>query len=233
MAYWEKASAQPGVSSVPLRLLALDAWKVKKDLDRAEIHFRKAIAVNSNDQLNYRDLALVLADQKRTTEAIALLEGMPEALPARFDIVLWLAEAYVGEKRYDDCLALLKGAKFTNFEGSTRPHDVFEAALTGRGKGYFEAGDYEKALADFSEALTYPEFLEVGARYVLTDAELRYWQGQSFAKLGRLDEAKEAWKVGAAQLSKDTPPMTYINVDDVQDLHVKKCATALEVMGGA
>ncbi len=230
---WEKASAQPGVSSVPLRLLALDAWKVKQDLDRAESHFRKAIAVNSDDQLNYRDLALVLSEQKRTVEAIALLEGMPEALPARFDIVLWLAEAYVGEKRYDDSLALLKGAKFTNFEGSTRPHDVFEAALTGRGKDYFAAGDYEKALADFSEALTYPEYLEVGARYVLTDAELRYWQGQSFAKLGRLDEAKEAWKIGAAQLSKDTPPMTYINVDDVQDLHVKKCATALEVMGGA
>lgn len=231
--YWEKAATRPGVSSVPLRLLALDAWKVKKDLGRAEIDFRKAIAVNSDDQLNYRDLALVLAEQKRTAEAIALLEGMPEALPARFDIVLWLAEAYVGEKRYDDSLALLKGAKFTNFEGSTRPHDVFEAALTGRGKGYFAAGDYEKSLADFSEALTYPEFLEVGARYVLTDAELRYWQGQSFAKLGRLDEAKEAWKVGAAQLSKDTPPMTYISVDDVQDLHVKKCATALEVMGGA
>ncbi|MBL7647433.1 MAG: DUF5107 domain-containing protein [Candidatus Hydrogenedentes bacterium] len=231
--YWERAAAQPGVSSVPLRLLALDAWKVKKDLGRAESHFRKAIAVNSDDQLNYRDLALILAELKRTEEAIALLEGMPEALPARFDIVLWLAEAYVGEKRYDDCLALLKGAKFTNFEGSTRPHDVFEAALKGRGKGYFAAGDYEKALADFSEALTYPEFLEVGARYVLTDAELRYWQGQSYAKLGRLDEAKEAWKVGAAQLSKDMPPMTYINVDDVQDLHVKKCATALEVMGGA
>jgi tetratricopeptide (TPR) repeat protein len=230
--YWEKAAARPGVSSVPLRLLALDTWKVKKDLDRAEIHFRKAIAVNSEDQLNYRDLALVLADQKRTAEAIGLLEGLPKELPARFDIVLWLAEAYVGEKRYDDSLALLKGAKFTNFEGSTRPHDVFEAALTGRGKGYFAAGDYEKALTDFSEALTYPEFLEVGARYVLTDAELRYWQGQSFAKLGRLDEAKEAWKVGASQVSKDTPPMTYINVDDVQDLHVKKCATALEVMGG-
>ncbi len=231
--HWEKAAALTNVSSVPLRLLALDAWKLKKDLDRAEIYFRKAIAVNSEDQLNYRDLALVLADQKRTVEAIALLEGMPEALTARFDIVLWLAEAYVGEKRFDDCLALLKGAEFTNFEGSTRPHDVFEAALTGRGKGFFAAGDYEKALADFSEALTYPEFLEVGARYVLTDAELRYWQGQSFAKLGRLDEAKEAWKVGAAQLSKDTPPMTYINVDEVQDLHVKKCATALEVMGGA
>jgi len=231
--YWEKAVGQPGATSVPLRLLALDAWKARKDLDRAEIYFRKAIALNPDDQLNYRDLALILSEQERTAEAIALVKDMPQSLPARFDIVLWLAEAYVGEKRYDDCLALLKGATFTNFEGSTRPHDIFEAALTGRGKRYFESGDYEKALADFSEALTYPEFLEVGARYVLTDAELRYWQGQSFAKLGRLDDAKEAWRIGAAQLSKDTPPMTYINVDDVQDLHVKKCATALEVMGGA
>lgn len=231
--YWEKAAALPGVTSVPLRLLALDAWKVKKDLPKAASWFQKALALDRDDQILYRDLALVLAEQKKIPEAIALIEGMSQALPARFDIVLWLADAYLSEKRYDDCLALLKGAKFTNFEGSTRPHDLFAAALTARGKGYFDAGDYEKALADFSEALTYPEYLEVGARYVLTDAELRYWQGQSLAKLGRLVEAKEAWKVGAAQLSKDMPSMPYINVDDVQDLYVKKCATALEVVGGA
>ncbi len=231
--YWEQAAAQPGVSSVPLRLLAMDAWQVKKDLPAAASWFQKALALNAKDQVLYRDLALVLAEQKKTAEAIALLEGMPQELPARFDIVLWLAEAYVGEKRYDDCLALLKGAKFTNFEGSTRPHDIFEAALTGRGKVSFAAGDYEKALADFSEALTYPEYLEVGARYILTDAELRYLQGQCLAKLGRLDEAKAAWKIGAAQMTKDMPAMPYINVDDAQDLHVKKCATALEVVGGA
>ena len=73
-------------------------------------YFQKAIAANGQDQLLYRDLALVLSEQKKTAEAIALLEGMPQELPARFDIVLWLAEAYVGEKRYDDSLALLKGA---------------------------------------------------------------------------------------------------------------------------
>lgn len=229
VAYWEKAAAQSGHSSVPLRLLALDAWKVKKDLDRAETHFRKAIAVNGEDQLNYRDLALVLAEQKRAGEALALIEGMPRAVPARFDIVLWQAEAYLADKRYDECLALLKEASFTNYEGSSRPHDIFEAALMARGKVRYEGGDIEAALADFSEALTYPEYLEVGARYILTDAELRYWQGQCLAKLGRLDEAVAAWKVGAEQMTKAMPAKAFINVDDAQDEHVKKCAAAMEV----
>ena len=65
--------------------------------------------------------------------------------------------------------------------------------------------------------------------FILTDAELRYWQGQCLAKLGHLDEAMAAWKIGAEQMTKDMPAKAFINVDDAQDEHVKKCAAALEV----
>ncbi len=227
--YWEEAVAKGG-GSVPLRLLGQDAWKSKKDLAAAAAFYRKAIASSPEDQILYRDLSQILVADKKTAEAITLIEGMPEVVPARFDIVLWLAQAYVDGGRYDDCLDLLKNATFSNFEGSTRPHDIFEAALLARGKLSFGAGETEKALADFTETLTYPEYLEVGARYVLTDAELRYWQGKSLAKLDRMKDARDAWKIGAAQPTKTSPKQPYIGIDDAQDLHVKKCATALELM---
>ena len=255
VALWEAAVQQPDATGVPWRLLGLDAWRRKKDLAKAADCFRQAIAKaeapsapvpdpeavqyktyrphgvypEHNDQVLPRDLALVLAEDGKQAEAVKLLECLPKDTPARFDIVLWLARAYRNDSRYDDCLALLKNASFTNFEGSSGPHDLFESALLARGKAFYEAGNYEKALDDFSEALTYPEYLEVGARYVLTDAELRYWQGQCLERLGRLDEAREAWAIGAAQPSHDTPKLPSIGVNDTQDLHVKKCATALEV----
>ncbi len=229
VAHWKTAVAQGG-GSIPERLLGLDAWKVEKDLVTAAARYRKAIAASPEDQMLYRDLSQILAADEKKGEAIALLEGMPEAVPARFDIVLWRARAYVDEGRFDDCLSLLKNSTFTNFEGSTRPHDIFEDALLGRGKLRFKAGDLDGALSDFSEALTYPEYLEVGARYVLTDAELRYWQGKTLAKLGKAEEARAAWEIGAAQPTKDSPKQPYINVNDAQDLHVKKCVTALELV---
>lgn len=261
VALWEAAVQQPDAPAVAWRLLGLDAWKRKNDLARAEECLGNAMARAAeeeaaraadaenpdaveykaylphgvfpvtNHQVNHRDLALVLAAAGKKAEAIALLETMPREAPTRFDIVLWLAEAYLGEGRYDNCLALLKDATFTNYEGSTRPHDIFEAALLARGLQHYEAGAYEPALADFSEALTYPDYLNVGRRYVLTDAEIRYWQGQSLAKLGRHDEAREAWAIGAAQPTKDSPKLPFISVNDAQDAFVKKCAAALEATG--
>ena len=258
VALWEVAARQPGATSVPYRLLGLDAWKRKKDLGAAAAYFRQAIAKAGaneasghdpeaieykrylpngvypvhNHQVLPRDLALVLAEDNKKAEAIALLEALPDDTPARFDIAQWLARAYRDEGRYDDCLALLKNSTFTNFEGSSGPHNIFSSALLARGKTFYDAGDYEKALADFSEALTYPEYLQVGKRYALTDAELRYWQGQCLARLGRAEEAREAWAIGAAQPSHDTPKLPGIGVSETQDLHVKKCAAALETTGG-
>jgi tetratricopeptide (TPR) repeat protein len=226
-----EAAVKLGGGSIPLRVLGLEAWKTKKDFVAAAGYYRMAIAASPNDQILYRDLSQILTADGKKGEAITLLEGMPESVPARFDVVLWRARAYVDEGRFDDCLALLENSTFTNFEGSTRPHDIFEDALLGRGKAFFASGDYDKALADFTEALTYPDYLEVGARYVLTDAEVRYWQGKTFAKLGRVDEARKAWEVGAAQPSKDMPKQVFIGVNAAQDSHVKKCATALELLG--
>jgi tetratricopeptide (TPR) repeat protein len=256
VALWTAAIAQPDATSVPCRLLGLDAWKRNKDLAAAADFYRQAIAragatieegpdtvpykaylpngvyPDHNHQVLARDLALILAEAGKTAEAIAFVEDLPERDKTRFDIALWLARAYRDTGRYDDCLALLKSANFTNFEGSAGPHDLFESALLARGKAAYEAENFEGALADFSEALTYPDYLRVGARYVLTDAELRYWQGQCLAKLGRADEAREAWAIGAAQPSFDTPKLPSISVNEEQDRHVKKCAAALEVTGG-
>ena len=103
-------------------------------------------------------------------------------------------------------------------------------ALIARGKQRFEAEEFDAALADFERSLTYPENLQVGARYVETSAETRYWLGKTYAALGRIDETRDEWENGAAQRTTSDPPMPMISISKVQDTYVEKCRTALELL---
>lgn len=226
---WEKAVSLDASLSTAWRLLGYDAWKKKTDLPKAEECYRKALAARTGDQTLYRDLAAVLTAADKRKEAIALVEGMPKPAVSRADVVLWLAQAYLDEQRVDDSIALLEKARFSNYEGGTVPHDLFVTAHMTRGKARFDAKQYESALADFQAALTYPENLEVGMKYKLTDAETRYWLGKTLASLGRMDEAKAAWKTGAEEVNSKGPSHTFVAVTPVQDEYVQRCATALEV----
>ncbi|OQC05947.1 MAG: Tetratricopeptide repeat protein [Candidatus Hydrogenedentes bacterium ADurb.Bin101] len=210
------------------RLLALHAWKKENTPEKAAKYLRSALEALPGDQILYRDLALVLEPGNRR-EAIALVESMPKTADVRYDITTWLAKAYLTEARYDDCIALLEVARFSNWEAQTAPRDIFVAALLARGKGAHEAGRLDAALQDFERATTYPENLEVGRPYVVTDAEIRYWIGKTNLALGRADAAREAWEQGAGQRTADDPPLPFVTVTAGQDEYVRKCRTALEL----
>ncbi len=227
---WRTAvEKEPGLGIV-WRLLALHAWKKENNMPQATEYLTRALSVRPEDQVLYRDLAQLMEKQGRRAEAIVLVEGMPKTTELRYDVCLWLARAYVDEKRYDDCISLLKNARFSNWEGQTTPRDIFVTALMARGKSAFEQGDQEAALRDFEGALTYPENLEVGRPFEVTDAETRYWVGKTLAALNRLDEAREAWKIGAGQRTSDDPKVPFVTVTPLQDEYVRKCRTALEVL---
>ena len=209
------------------RLVGYHAWKKDKDLKRAEACFRKALSGRTDDQILYRDLAHILAELDRRPEAIELIESMPDGGETRYDVCLWLAAAYNAQGRYDDSIEFLSKAHFSNWEGSSEPRDIYVEALMARGKRLFEAGRYDQALKDFQTARTYPENLQVGARYKRTDAETCYWLGQTHLVLGNKDQARIAFKEGAVQVSKTGQQFTFIPVSDAQDDHVKQCAAAL------
>lgn len=230
---WTKAVELDPKYSEAWRSLALHAQKKDNDPNEAERCYRKAIEAAPDDQLSRFELAALLEQRDKRAEALAIAETVPKDVCARYDLALWRAEAYVKEKRYTDALDFLATAQFSNWEGQTRPHDIFVSALVGRGKASLESKDPAKALADFELALTYPENLHVGARYILTDAEVRFWQGKALLELGRKDDARQAWKTGAAQPDKSGAAPAFVTVTDTQDEYKKKCATALEVLGNS
>ena len=215
---WQKAVELDPHNSVALRNLGLEAT-TRNDLTTAERFYRQAIQARPDDQTLYRDLAEILIASNRRSEAIALLEAMPISGVRRADVAVMLAQAYLDEDRYDDCLRLLENTPhFTNWEGQDIVWRLFNRAHILRGRQRLDQGDARSALADFEAALTYPENLGVGRSNKPIEAPAQYWRGRALVALGRYREARDAWVVGA-----ELPA-----VPGEQDEYREKCRQALQ-----
>ena len=197
--HWQKAAELKPPLSIAFRNLGLYAWAVEEDLAKAEQLYRTAIAARPKDQTLYRDLADILLAAKNRPEAIKVLESTQYDKMRRADIIIMLAQAYLDERRYDDCINLLESTPyFVNWEGQTITWDIFHKAHIERGQQRFEAGKFEGALQDFQAALTYPANIGVGRSNKPQEADAQYWRGRALQALGRLDEARSAWQAGTA-----------------------------------
>ncbi|MEK7995505.1 MAG: tetratricopeptide repeat protein, partial [Planctomycetota bacterium] len=197
--HWQRAADLDSSLSIAFRNLALYAWAAEEDLSKAEQLYRKAIAARPKDQTLYRDLADVLLAEKKRPEAIKVLESTPFEKLRRADIIIMLAQAYLDEQRYDDAIDLLESTPyFVNWEGQSITWDMFHKAHLERGRKRFENKDFAGALQDIEASLTYPENIGVGRSNRPQEAAAQYWRGKTLEALGRLEEARSAWKEGAA-----------------------------------
>jgi tetratricopeptide (TPR) repeat protein len=214
---WRAAVRINAGLSIAWRNLGLTA-AARGNLAEAASLYRTAMEARPSDQTLYRDLAeILIADQQRG-EAIRVMETMPCEGLRRAEITVLLAECYVGEKRYADCIQLLESTPyFVNWEGQDITWRLFNQAHVQRGKQRFDDGAYEDALQDFEAALTYPKNLNVGRSNKPREAPAEYWRGRALAALGRLDEARSAWQKGASGA----------DVQGDQNEYRRKCRQAL------
>ncbi len=212
-----EAAHRPKIAAIAWRNLGLAA-AARNDLPAAEQCYRQAIACRATDQTLYRDLAEILLAAGRRPEAIRLLETMPLTGMRRAEITVMLAQAYLDEKRYDDCVTLLESTPyFVNWEGQDITWRLFNRAHIERGKQRLEKGDARGALADFEAALTYPPNLNVGRSNKPQEAPAWYWRGRALSALGRHAEARAAWQAGASGA----------DVPGIQNQYRQKCREAL------
>jgi len=199
-AHWRRRAGELKPSlSMAFRNLGLYAWAAEEDPAKAEQYYRKAIAARPKDQTLYRDLADILLAAKNRPEAIKVLEWTQYDKMRRADIIIMLAQAYFDEHRYTDCIDLLESTPyFVNWEGQTITWDLFHQAHMERGRQRFEDEKFEAALQDFEAALTYPDNIGVGRSNRPQEAAAQYWRGKALQALGRIEEARSAWKEGAA-----------------------------------
>ena len=196
--HWSEAGKLDESLNIAFRNLGFHAWVVKADHSSAVDHYLRAIRARPSDQTLYRDLAEVLVDNGNIPEAIRILESMKFEGKKRSDIIIMLARVYVDNKQYTSAIELLAATPyFVNWEGSSVTKDLFDEAHIKRGLDFFDSEDYKAALADFDAALTYPENLGCGRKDKLQEAKIYYWRGKCFEKLGKMDKAHVAWKIGA------------------------------------
>ncbi len=213
----EKGEGRKAIASIAWRNLGLAA-ATKNDLAKAGECFRKAIAARPGDQTLYRDLAEILIALNKRPEAIRLLETMPLEGVRRAEITVMFAQAYVDEKRWEDCVKLLDSTPyFVNWEGQDVTWRLFNRAHIERGRQRLEKGAAKAALGDFEAALTYPANLNVGRSNKPEEAPAQYWRGKALAVLGRAADARSAWQAGAAGT----------DVPGTQNEYRQKCREAL------
>jgi tetratricopeptide (TPR) repeat protein len=210
--YWEEATLSNPSLSIPWRNLGLYYWVVKNDHKKSESCFRNAISDRPLDQTLYRDLAKVLADNNSIKEAITLIENMKYSGTRRSDVIIDLAQYYLDDNRYDDCIDLLISVPyFVNWEGTSMTWDIFNMANVKKGILLYEKGDYQSALKAFEKALTFPGNLGVGRSLRTEEAMAWFWKGKTLLAMGKSREAMTAWKSGASSLKGSERQNSYID----------------------
>ena len=213
--YWEMATVSDPSMSIPWRNLGLYYWVVNNDHKKSESSYRSAINARPLDQTLYRDLAKVLVDNNKRKKAIILLEKMKYKGVKRSDVIIDLAQYYLDDKRYDECIDLLSSVPyFVNWEGSSITWNIFNMANVKKGILLYEQGNYGSALEAFEKALTFPENLGVGQSRRTEEAMAWFWKGKTLLVMGDNEKTMIAWKTGASS----------INGSERQNRYIKLCS---------
>lgn len=211
--FWNKAAAAEPSMSIPWRNLGLYYWVVMNDHEKSESCYLNAIKARPLDQTLYRDLAKVLVDNNRIKDAITLLEKMEYRGTKRSDVIIDLAQYYLDDERYDECIDLLVSVPyFVNWEGSSITWDIFNMANVKKGILLYERGDYRSALKAFEKALTFPENLGVGRSMRTEEAMAWFWKGKTLLTIGNNEQAIMAWRNGAFSSKGSETQNRYIEI---------------------
>jgi tetratricopeptide (TPR) repeat protein len=207
---WRQAADLDSSSTIPLRSLAMAAWRLDGDAAKAEAYLRQALSRDPQDGIIGRDLARVLlaqadaakesADKKTLREKAreVLLKVLPPNMH-RADIIEMTARLHNELDEPEKTAALLDSIRVTSWEGAQGLHDEFRKAHFALAKQHFEAGQYEKAVLEFRRSLEYPDNLGIGKREGAREADLYYWLGISLSRAGKADEARAVWEKAASE----------------------------------
>lgn len=207
---WQRAAELGAEPVIAYRALGMAAKTLDQDLAAARAWLEKANQADPRDCIVARDLARALFEladragtdaEKRalTAQARDRLQGAFEEGKGRSDFIALLARAHNRLGDYAATARLLDSVRITIWEGAREAHDLFEEAHLALGDAHLQAGHAAEALAEFNRALEYPANLATGRLENAREAHIHFRRGQALAALGRLDEARAAWRQAAEE----------------------------------
>ena len=192
--------AFPPADDLAWRNLGWAHWLHTKNYPESARCYKKAIELNPNAPLYLEECDQVLeAMGAPVIERYEILKSHHATAEKRYHPLSQevVTGTYVGD--YDYVLDLLDRCYFPTREGVANFHDNFVDALVLAGQKKVKEGDIEGAIALYMKAFTYPENHQVFLvdERATHDAQIHYFLGEAYEKLGKKDEAL-AWYQKAA-----------------------------------
>lgn len=209
MHYWDKASELATDLSIIHRNLGWGYYYFYKDLNRAILHYEKAVNINKNEPIYYSELdALYVQTNAPIETRLKLFEGNEEVVKNRDDAFIRLVDVLTLAGKPQQAVQLLDGMHFSYREGTSNVRDMVINAQLMAGLVYFNNQEYEKALAYFLKSQIQEE--EAGsARLGNRDIQVNYYIAQAYKALNKNAEADKYYKKATSLSSPRINIMNY------------------------
>jgi tetratricopeptide (TPR) repeat protein len=198
VALWEQSAAiDPSFPIVWRNLAQAYAHSGAEDgRSKAIACLEKAVALSDAYPTHFAELdQLYAADGRPADQRLALLEAHQNSVVKNDEALASLVRLKTFAGKTDEAITLLQGHIFNIWEGGTRfdTGAAWTDAHLVQGLRHFDAGAYADALADFQAAVQFPENLRADRGGGAGPAELGYWIGCAYEKLGDATKASQAW----------------------------------------
>lgn len=196
---WQAALRGMDDYDVLHRNLGLAYWQHEDDLLKATSQFEKALLLNPDNQdlyLHLDDLYRVQGEDDKRGELLAKMDLLD---PIREDLRKRKLSMMVDLDQHEEALEIITSQKFVPLEMDQSFHLVYVRALLKRAAAHLEAGQVEAAIADYQQALEFPENQGVGRPLTMGNAEILYRLGCGYEMLGDYSRAVVAWQEAARE----------------------------------
>ncbi len=171
--YRKADEVKPGEKGIGLQLARTAT--LAGDFPTAERYYRAVLDRDKSDMDAYRELYLILyAYERRPADAEQLLKSGYQANPKQYQLLDWLAEQYMVEKRRDDMLRVLDQIKSKAGE--------YDRAYLDVGDFYLRTADNDSAVREYKDGLAKDPKHKLDYQKRLVEAYLRQ---------GKKDEAAQ------------------------------------------
>jgi tetratricopeptide (TPR) repeat protein len=194
---WREAVRLDPENTVAQRNYARALWLVSQNRDEAAAQYQRAINVSPGDFRLYVEFDKLLAEMAATERRIKLLEGAPASVLAQPAAVQSLSAAYIDAGRFSEAAALLAKTTFTSGEGEDAALGLYRKAHLGLARKYRDAGDHEKAAAEFAAVTEFPRNFGVGRPAMQSQAQYYVAAAREYEAAGKTAEAGRWWQRAA------------------------------------
>ncbi|MGE5140242.1 MAG: tetratricopeptide repeat protein, partial [Rudaea sp.] len=196
---WEQAAQTLVSFDVLHRNLGLAYRDRRNDPERAIEEFEKALALNPNNQDLYPELNRLYAARGLSQKRAELLESILAIREPRDDVHKLSIFMLVEMGDYESAIRKLATEQFVASEMDQSFRDAYVRAYLARAEVSMRTGCTAEAIADYIQALEYPQNVGVGRPVSPRQAKILYLLGCANEQVGRFQDALAAWKQAAGE----------------------------------